>query len=169
LIGDETIYQVYGLTQALGDAKGGKTKQKDVRCDETFVVSLSSKPEKGVIAIAAPWDALPREPQVIYRTQKVYVDAARDFLKRKGIDQPEVKIESILRVDLDGDGEEEVLISATNYFSKDNRVPMRSPAGSYVAIAPSGRRQSGNATGGRRVSPKGLLKEKRQLRRAECL
>jgi hypothetical protein len=30
-----------------------------------------------------------------------------------------------LRVDLDGDGENEVLISATNYFSKDS-VPMRS-------------------------------------------
>ena len=26
LIGDETTYRVYGLTQALGDAKGGKPK-----------------------------------------------------------------------------------------------------------------------------------------------
>src|SRR5205809_3742114 len=67
-------------------------------------------------------------------TQAVYVDAARDFLKTKGIDKPKVKIESILRIDLDGDGEEEVLISATNYFSKDNRVPMRSPAGSYSMV-----------------------------------
>ena len=49
-------------------------------------------------------------------------------------DEPKVKIESILRVDLDGDGEEEVLISATNYFSKDDRVPMRSPAGSYSMV-----------------------------------
>jgi len=54
-----------------------------------------------------------------------------DFLKTKGIEQPKVKIENILRVDLDGDGEDEVLISATNYFDKENRVPMRSPAGSY--------------------------------------
>ena len=87
-----------------------------------------------MIAIAAPWNALPREPKVIDKTQKVYVDAVRDFLKTKGIEQPKVKIDNILRVDLDGDGEEEVLISATNYFSKDNHVPMRSPAGSYSMV-----------------------------------
>lgn len=134
LMGDETIYRVYGLTQALGDAKGGKPKPADVPCEETLAVSLSPKPEKGVIAIAAPWNALPRKPQVTDPTQKTYVDAVREFLKTKGIEQPKVKIESILRVDLDGDGEEEVLISATNYFSKDDRVPMRSPAGSYSMV-----------------------------------
>jgi hypothetical protein len=67
-------------------------------------------------------------------TQAVYLDAVRDFLKTKGIEQPKVKIESTLRVDLEGDGEEEVLISATNYFQKDDRVPMRSPAGSYSMV-----------------------------------
>jgi hypothetical protein len=134
LIGDETTYRVYGLTQALGDAKGDKPKSEGAPCEENLAVSLSPKPENGVIAIAAPWNALPRKPQVTDPTQKTYVDAVRDFLKTKGIEQPKVKIESILRVDLDGDGEEEVLISATNYFSKDDRVPMRSPAGSYSMV-----------------------------------
>jgi hypothetical protein len=45
-----------------------------------------------------------------------------------------VKIDNILRIDLDGDGEEEVLISATNYFRKDESVPMRSPAASYSMV-----------------------------------
>ncbi len=44
-----------------------------------------------------------------------------------------MKIDNIIRVDLDGDGEEEVLISATNYFSADS-APMRSPAGSYSTV-----------------------------------
>ena len=128
-------YQVYGLTEPLGESKGGKPKpsEEDV-CSDVLTVSLSPKPEKGVIAIAAPWNALPREPKVIDPMQKVYLDAVRDFLKTKGIEQPKVKIESILRVDLDGDGEDEVLISATNYFSKDNHLPMRSPAGSYSMV-----------------------------------
>jgi hypothetical protein len=134
LIGDETTYRVYALTQALGDAKGDKPKSEGAPCEETLAVSLSPKPENGVIAIAAPWNALPRKPQVTDPTQKTYVDAVREFLKTKGIGQPKVKIDSILRVDLDGDGEEEVLISATNYFSKDDRVPMRSPAGSYSMV-----------------------------------
>jgi hypothetical protein len=98
-----------------------------------LTVSLSLKPDKGAIALAAPWNALPRKPRVMDTTQAVYVDAVRDFLKTKGIKEPKVKIEKILRVDLDGDDEEEVLISATNYFSKDS-VPMRSPAGSYSMV-----------------------------------
>ena len=130
-----TTYQVYGLTEPLGESKGGKPKpsQEDV-CSDVLAVSLSPKPEKGVIALAAPWNALPRKPRIADRTQQVYVDAVRDFLKTKGIEQPKVKIDDILRVDLDGDGEDEVLISATNYFSKDDRVPMRSPAGSYSMV-----------------------------------
>jgi hypothetical protein len=131
----ETTYQVYGLTESLGDAKGGKPKPSEENvCSDVRTVSLSPETEKGVIAIAAPWNALPRKPRVTDTTQAVYVDAVRDFLKTKGIEQPKVKIDSILRVDLDGDGEDEVLISATNYFTKDNRVPMRSPAGSYSMV-----------------------------------
>ena len=133
-IGDETTYRVYGLTQMLGDAKGGKPKPADGPCEETLAVSLSPETENGMIAIAAPWNALPRKPQVTDPTQKSYVDAARNFLKTKGIEQPKVKIDGILRIDLDGDGEEEVLISATNYFSKDESVPIRSPAGSYSTV-----------------------------------
>jgi hypothetical protein len=134
LIGDETTYRVYGLRQALGDAKAGKPKPEGAPCEKTLAVLLSPETEKGVIAIAAPWNALPRKPQVTDPTQKVYLDAVRDFLKTKGIEQPEVKIDGILRVDLDGDGEEEVLISATNYFRKDDSVPMRSPAASYSMV-----------------------------------
>src|SRR5215510_7209109 len=133
-IKDETTYRVYGLTQALGEAKGGKPKAEGAPCDGTFVVSLSPELEEGVIAIAAPWNALPRKPKVTDPTQKAYVDAVRDFLETKEIKQPKVKIDNILRVDLDGDGEEEALISATNYFTKDGRVPMRSPAGSYSMV-----------------------------------
>ena len=134
LIGDEITYRVYGLTQALGEVKGGKPKAVEDVCTDTLSVSLSPQPEKGVIAIAAPWNALPRKPQVTDPTQKAYVEAVRDFLKTKGIEQPEVKIDNIFRVDLDGDGEEEVLISATNYFRKDESVPMRSPAASYSMV-----------------------------------
>jgi hypothetical protein len=94
---------------------------------------LSPEPEAGVIAIAAPWNALPRKPKMTDPTQKAYVDAVRDFLETKEIKQPKVKIDNILRVDLDGDGEEEV-ISATNYLDKSGRVPMRSPAGSYSMV-----------------------------------
>ena len=47
------------------------------------------------------------------------MEAVRDFLKVRGIADPKVRITRILRTDLEGDGEEEVLISATNYFAND--------------------------------------------------
>ena len=131
----EMTYHVYGLTQSLSEAKGGQPKpSEEDACSDVLTVSLSPNPDEGAIALAAPWNALPQKPQVIDPTQKVHVDAVRDFLKTKRIEQPKVNIENILRVDLDGDGEEEVLISATNYFSKDERIPMRSPAGSYSMV-----------------------------------
>jgi hypothetical protein len=131
----EMTYHVYGLTQSLGEAKGGRPKpSKEDVCSDVLTVSLLPKPDKGAVALAAPWNAMPRKPQVIDPAQKVYVDAVRDFLKTKGIHEPKVKIDNIIRVDLDGDSEEEVLISATNYFEKHEGAPMRSPAGSYSMV-----------------------------------
>ena len=125
---------VYGLTESLGKVKGGKAKGEEGPCEGTWVVGLSDKPEKGAIALAAPWNALPRKLRPLDTTQAVYIDAVGNFLKTKGITEPKVKIDSIFRVDLDGDGEDEVLLSATNYFSQNNSVPMRSPAGSYSMV-----------------------------------
>ena len=47
------------------------------------------------------------------------MDAVRDFLKVRGVADPKVRITRILRIDLDGDGEEEVLVNATNYFTDE--------------------------------------------------
>src|SRR5205823_2241655 len=71
-----TAYRVYGMTQALGEAKGSKPKASEEEvCSDMFVVSLSPAQEKGVIALAAPWNALPRKVEVLDPTQNVYVDA----------------------------------------------------------------------------------------------
>jgi hypothetical protein len=102
------------------------------------------KPKDSVIGLAATWNALPRRPVIADATQSVYVEAVRDFLKAHGIADPKVRITRILRVDLDGDGEEEVLISATNYFTEDKsdhsaapfpEAPIESPRpGSYSVV-----------------------------------
>jgi len=131
-----TAFRVFGLTQEVGKATAGKPKPDEAEaCADMLKVSLPSTPNDGVIALSAPWNALPRKPQIADPTQQVYVDAVRDFLKDRRISDPKVKITRILRVDLDGDGEEEVLINATNYFTKDNDVPMEAPAhGSYSIV-----------------------------------
>ena len=124
--GKKTTYQVYSLTKQAGQITAGKPKSVDEPCPDTLTVSLSSKPKDGVIGLAAPWNALPRKPVIADATQSVYVEAVRDFLKSRGIADPEVRITRILRVDLDGDGEEEVLISADKLFHRGQIGPFSS-------------------------------------------
>ena len=100
-----------------------------------LTVSFSPEPKEGEIALSAPWNALPRKPQIVDPTQQIHVDAVRDFLESRRMSDPQVKITRILRVDLDGDGEDEVLINATNYFTDDGDVPMDTAApGSYSIV-----------------------------------
>jgi hypothetical protein len=131
-----TSFRVFGLTQEVGKATGGKPKPaKDEACADMLTVSLSPEPKEGMMALSAPWNALPRKPQIADPTQQVYVDAVREFLESRRVSDPKVKITRILRVDLEGDGEEEVLINATNYFTEDGDVPLDTAApGSYSIV-----------------------------------
>lgn len=131
-----TPFRVFGLTQEVGKATGGKPKPDEAEaCADMLEVKLSPQPKEGVIALSAPWNALPRKPQIADPTQQVYVDAVREFLESRRMSDPKVKITRILRVDLDGDGEDEVLINATNYFTEDGDVPMDTAApGSYSIV-----------------------------------
>lgn len=127
-------FRVYGLTSEMGTATAGKPQSVEEPCPDTQMVKLSSQPEGGAIALNASWNALPRQPKKTDTTQPVYVQAVREFLTGKELKDPKIKINQVLRIDLDGDGEEEVLVSATNYFAKDNSVPSSAPAGSYSFV-----------------------------------
>ena len=128
-------YRIYGLTGRLGEATGSKTKSAGEACDGDLVaVELSLKPEDGVIALAAEWNALPRVPEIISGSEPIYVEAVRSFLEGRGLKNPEVKITQILRVDLDGNSEDEVLISATNNLTSDGHSSGEVLAGSYSFV-----------------------------------
>jgi hypothetical protein len=127
-------YTLYSLTNRLGVAKGGKPHSAGEPCPDQEMISLTPKPEHAVIAFAAPWNALPRVPKMQDTTQAVYQKVVADFLASKGIRDPKVRITQIMRVDLDGKGEDAVLISATNYFTNDGTVPSSTRSGSYSVV-----------------------------------
>jgi hypothetical protein len=134
-VANKTIYQVYSLTEQVGQITADKPASVEEPCPDTLMVSLSSKPKDGVIGLAAPWNALPRKPIIADTTQSVYVDAVRDFLKAHGMADPKVRITRIIRIDLEGDGEDEVLINATNYFNQRDEAPINAPKrGSYSIV-----------------------------------
>jgi hypothetical protein len=63
----------------------------------------------------APWNAMPRVPKPIDLNDAVYKKAVADTVRTKGIINPKIKLTKAFRVDLEGDGKEEVIIEATNY------------------------------------------------------
>lgn len=153
-------YRLFSLENEIGRSRGAHPKSIEEPCPDVLSVEFNPKPdstaktltgewndskrdqkgEEAAVALAASWNPLPRKPRVQDPTQEVYQNAVRDFLTSRQIREPQIKITKIVRVDLDGDGEDEVLISATNYpktedEGDDDSAPIHSPqAGNYSFV-----------------------------------
>jgi hypothetical protein len=110
-------YRLYTLTGEAGNNVGGKTTKGEDACADTLYVTLAPYPagRGSLVAVAGPWNAMPRKLKIANTESQVYRDAAAEILRSKGIDNPKVNLTQVIQVDLDGDGVEEVLVSATNY------------------------------------------------------
>ncbi|MEP6809445.1 MAG: hypothetical protein ABI992_04325 [Chthoniobacterales bacterium] len=126
-----SVYKLFGLG---GRVTGGKAKANQDVCPDVWEQEVQPANEEKAIAVSASWNPMPRKAKLSDPKQEVYVKAARDFLISKGISEPTVKITQILRIDLDGDGEEEVLLTATNYLKDDGTVPSSAAAGNYSFV-----------------------------------
>jgi hypothetical protein len=127
-------FRLFDLGKEVGTAKAQKVDPDMDICPDVQIVSFVETPASGEIALAAKWNALPRPVRVTDTTQQTYRDAAREFLISKGLPKPEVKITQVIRADLDGDGEDEVLLSATNYEAEENSAPTSAQAGDYSFV-----------------------------------
>lgn len=127
-------FRLFSFSGEIGRAKAGKPASVEDPCPDTLSIDLSAKPEQAVIAIAAPWNPMPRKPRDAAKTQPVYVQAVREFLGTRGLGNTEVKITRVVRVDLDGDGEDEVLISATNYAGESGTPSPNTPGRGYSFV-----------------------------------
>ncbi|MDQ6695651.1 MAG: VCBS repeat-containing protein [Chloroflexota bacterium] len=108
-------YRLYSLAGYMGQATGSKATSIGVPCEDTQRVTISPAPKitKNVYAVGATWAAEPRVPRSESLNQVIYQNAVRDVLKQKGLTNPKIKLTQVLRVDLEGDGVPEVLVSAT--------------------------------------------------------
>ena len=107
-------FRVYSSNSKLGDTTGSKTRTGEAPCDATHWVTLKRN-YNGVLAVGGKWNALPRRYRAQNTSQKLYRDDVAKVLRQRGIKNPKVTIAQHWRIDLEGDGIEEVLLSATNY------------------------------------------------------
>jgi hypothetical protein len=110
-------YRLYSLTRFLGMATGTKPRLvKGEGYGYAQVLSLAPVPKSAgvVIGVGGTWNALPRVPTIERNDQAVYREVVSAFLKAKGVAVHAPRITQVLRVDLGGDGTDEVLISASS-------------------------------------------------------
>ncbi len=132
-------YRLYTLTGEVGASVGNKpAKGEEGPCSDTWYVTLAPFPvgRGSLVAVGGPWNAMPRPVKITGTEQQVYKAAAAEILKSKGIANPKVNLTQVLRVDLDGDGVEEVLVSATNYegFKPGGGMKPNARAGDYSLV-----------------------------------
>ena len=128
-----TPFRLFTLKGDRGKVNVTKTTPEPDVCMDVWMTELDEVIENGCIAVSAPWNPMPRAVKVGDTKQ---VKAVSEILTANGIKKPLVKIKQLLRVDLDGDGEEEVLLTATNYSkAEEGTAPNAASAGNYSFVA----------------------------------
>jgi hypothetical protein len=131
-------YRLYSLAGEVGGSVGSKPAKGEAPCAHTWYVTLSPFPQGrgNLVAVAGPWNAMPRAVKITDTQQQVYKEATAEILKSKGIANPQVILTQVIRVDLDGDGVEEVLVSATNYARRESGIGVtrHARAGDYSLV-----------------------------------
>ncbi len=98
-----------------GVTLGKKGEQEDV-CQDFTRFEFELEQDHGVaIGSSAKWNPMPRMPKAIDLNNATYKTVIANFLKKKGIARTTSKLTEAFRVDLDGDGVEEVVLAATFY------------------------------------------------------
>jgi hypothetical protein len=101
-------------------------------CQDLVGVEFELESHEGVaVGTGAKWSLVPRPVRPVDVTSPVYKKVVADLLRTKGLPHALVKILRIYRVDLDGDGSEEVLIEATNF---KNGLGPSAAAGDYSTL-----------------------------------
>lgn len=124
-------YRLFGLTDTLGTHTGGSIQPAGEICTNPSL-SVDNLPagRSDVIGVTGSWEILPRVSVVQDTTQQIYRERIADHLEDHDIQVSSVELDQVLRIDLEGDGVEEVLI-VSNRLRGSETMAM---AGDYGVI-----------------------------------
>jgi hypothetical protein len=133
-LAEKTEFVLIGLkgVEEGGVSVGTKQPKSTDICQDLVALEFDLESPAGIaIGSGAKWNPAPRIPQTIALDNATYKKVVSDWLKTKGLPRPVVKITQAYRVDLEGDGKDEVIIVATNY--KDG-LTAHAAVGDYSTI-----------------------------------
>ncbi|HEX8369105.1 MAG TPA: hypothetical protein VF604_11240 [Pyrinomonadaceae bacterium] len=126
-------YTVYNATEKVATLQiEVEAPTPNEPCEDFYSFNPELDDIEGVGVGANPgWNLLPRAAQLIDLNNATYVKAASDALRTKSIINKAPKIRDAFRVDLEGDGQEEVLLTVTSY---DGNIQPRAKKGDYSFV-----------------------------------
>ncbi len=113
------VFQLAGIGIGSGTVTGG---EPFMICEAAGGFGVETSPEltydyqSGVMAIGvrADWNATPRTPDVTSGGGGAYQEQVATLLGQNGIDPSLATVDSVARIDLEGDGVDEVVVTANN-------------------------------------------------------
>jgi hypothetical protein len=106
-------YRLYTTAGQIGSATATVAASEDI-CADTYFAKVTPKPQAAEFAaFGGTSNPLPRKLRLHSPTMAVYRQAVAELLRARGIANPDVRITKIVRVDLEGDGVDEVVLSAS--------------------------------------------------------
>jgi peptidoglycan hydrolase-like protein with peptidoglycan-binding domain len=128
-------YRWVGLAGEQGPATGNRSESLGIPCEQTFSVELTPQaPVSQTLALGGSWNVLPRAPVEESVDTDSYRQLVADRLRANGIPAPDVRVTRVVRVDLDGDATDELLIAATRLGGEGDFPAPSVTAGDYSLI-----------------------------------
>ena len=134
-------YQVHTAGSYQGYVTGQSIVHEDL-CDQYFLSLAPFSIDQPAVGVAGDWPLRPRTVLGISPDNEIYLQALAAWLVEQAPSQPIVKINKIWRVDLEGNGTDEVLLNGTRFAESTGHdveprdysvVLLRTVVGSEVA------------------------------------
>ena len=128
--GGEATYSLHTMTQISKYFIWGKVPQFSPTCGNYFINADPGLDEPGFVGVVDGWNVTRREVVELSAEAQVYQQTVIEFLTAMGVAALQPSTLQVFRVDIEGDGVNEVFISAT-HLDDSQRTPK---AGDYSLV-----------------------------------
>jgi len=113
------VYQVYDFSKYLGYGKGSKIEIEESAGAQWIEIKTKGKKIDDYIAIGGKWNIYPRKITQQSLNDNNCKNIVKEVLQKNGLKNVKIILKQNYSVDIDGDGSEEVFITASNIDYND--------------------------------------------------
>ncbi len=128
--GGEAAYSLHSFTQETENSLRGQAPRFSPACGVYTVGTDAALEDSGLVGVLAGWDVTKRPVTELSADGDFYRQAVTDWLRAEGVSAPLVDSMQVYRVDLEGDGSDEVFIGATHLVDSQHTTR----AGDYSIV-----------------------------------